>query len=201
MFVDLTVNLIVLRLVSLLIIAPVQRVAVAATAVALGDRGPKYDGELTADPLRHLDLFGTISTIVFGIGWSKPVTVDPAELRMGRAGIVVVIIAAFAALLATAFVLRVLVIPALTMLPYTAGLTALSFLQVAARVALWFALLGLVPIPPLTGSLLLTAFGIRVSRQVQWILAAGLSLAVATGVVGRLLGPAHAVLTSLVLGE
>src|SRR4051794_28850999 len=122
MFTDLTINLIVLRLLSLLIIAPVQRVVVAATAVALGDAGPKYDGALSADPLRHLDLFGSLSTIFFGIGWSKPVTVDPAQYKVGRAGIVLVILAAFAALLVTAFVLRLLVIPALTMLPYTTGI-------------------------------------------------------------------------------
>jgi Zn-dependent protease len=181
--------------------APVQRVVVAATAVALGDAGPKHDGDLTGDPFRHLDLFGSLSTIIFGIGWSRPVAVDPAEHRVGRAGVVVVIIAAFAALLVTAFVLRMLVTPALTMLPYTAGITVAAFLPVAAGIGLWFALLGLVPIPPLTGGLLLTAFGIRISRRTQWILAAGLFVAVATGVVRRLLGPAHALLTSLVLGE
>jgi Zn-dependent protease len=201
MFVDLTINLIVLRLLSLLIIAPVQRVTVAATAVALGDAGPKLDGELTGDPLRHLDLFGTLSSIIFGIGWSRSVTVDLAKYRTGRAGVVVVIIAAFAALLVTAFVLRMLVIPALTMLPFTAGLTVAAFLRVAAELGLWFALLGLVPIPPLTGGLLLAALGIRVSRQAQWMLAAGLLVAVGMGLVRNLLGPAHALLASVVVGE
>jgi Zn-dependent protease len=199
-FRDLTTNLIVLRLVSLLIIAQVQRMVVAATAVALGDPGPKYDGDLRVDPLRHLDLFGSLSTIVFGIGWSRLVTVDPAKLRLGRPGVVVVIVAAFAALLATAFVLQLLVTPALTMLPDTAGITVAAFLRLAAEVSLWFALFGLVPIPPLTGGLLLTAFGIRVSRPAQWILAAGLAVAVATGTVRQLLGPAYALLTSLILG-
>jgi Zn-dependent protease len=142
-----------------------------------------------------------LSTIIFGIGWSRWVTVDPAKLRLGRPGVVVVIVAAFAALLVTAFVLRLLVTPALTMLPDTAGLTVSSFLRLAAEVGLWFALLGLVPIPPLTGGLLLTAFGIRVSRSAQWILSAGLAVAVATGVVRQLLGPVYALLTSLVLGE
>src|SRR2546430_16881102 len=86
MFHDLTTNLIVLRLVSLLIIAQVQRMAVAATAVALGDPGPKYDGDLRVDPLRHLDLFGSLSTIVFGIGWARVVTVAAAKLRLRPAG-------------------------------------------------------------------------------------------------------------------
>ena len=65
MFADLTINLIVLRFLSLLIVAAVQGAAVAAAAVTLGDPGPRYDGGLTANPLRHLDLFGSLSTIVF----------------------------------------------------------------------------------------------------------------------------------------
>lgn len=200
MFAELTINLIALRFLSLLIMAAVQGVTVAATAVALGDPGPKYDGGLTGNPLRHLNPFGSLSAIFFAIGWSSPVAVDPAEFRVGRAGVVVVILAPFVALVGAAFVLHLLEIPALTMLPYTAGITTAAFLRVAARIGLWFALLGLVPIPPLTGGLLLNAFGIRVSRQAQWILAAVLLVAVATGVARRLLGPAHAVLASVVLG-
>lgn len=200
MFVNLTINIIVLRLLSLLIVAPLQRLAVAGTVVVLGDAGPKYDGDLKVDPLRHLDLFGSLSTIVFGIGWSKPVSVDPAKLRIGRVGIAVVIIAAFAALLVAAFAFRMLVTPALTMLPYTAGITVAAFLQVAAEVALWFALLGLVPIPPLAGGLLLAAIGIRISRQAEWFLALVLAAAVAMGVVARLLGPAYGWMSLLVLG-
>jgi Zn-dependent protease len=88
----------------------------------------------------------------------------------------------------------------LTILPYTAGITTAAFLRVAARIGLWFALLGLIPIPPLAGGLLLNAFGIRISRQVQWILAAVLAVAVGTGTVRQLLGPAHALLVSVILG-
>ncbi len=199
MFVDLTINLIVLRLLSLVLVALVQRLAVAASAVALGDPGPKYDGELTLDPLRHMDVFGALSTILFGIGWSKMVAIDAGKLRIGRAGVVAVILAPFAALLLVAFVMHLLVTPALTMLPFSAGLTVAAFLRVAADVGLWFALLGLIPIPPLTGGLLLTAFGVRVPRPAQWILSAGLAVTVATGVVLQLMGPAHAWLASVIL--
>jgi hypothetical protein len=201
MFPELTIQVIVLRFLSLLLMAAVQGATVAATAVLLGDRGPRDDGGLTVNPLRHLELFGAISTILFAMGWSRPVAVDPGEFRVGRAGIVVVILAAFVALMVTAVVLHMLVIPALTMLPYTAGITTAAFLRVAGRIGLWYALLGLIPIPPLTGGLLLTAFGIRVSRSVQWILAAALMVAGATGVVGALLDPAHAVLLALILDE
>ncbi len=86
-------------------------------------------------------------------------------------------------------------------MPLTAGLTTAAFLRAASSLSIWFALLSLIPIPPLTGGMLLNAFGIRVSRQAQWILATVLLVAVATGVVRQLLGPAHAVLAPLILGE
>src|SRR3954471_15368812 len=191
MFSDLTVNVLVLRLVALAFLAPVQRLAVAASAVALGDAGPKYDGELKLDPLRHVELFGLLSTIILGIGWSKPVTVDAAQLRLGRAGIVLVILAAFVALLLMALVSRLLATPVVTMLPFSVALTLSGFLNVVGEVALWFALLGLIPIPPLAGGLLLTAFDIRVSPPVQWILAGLLFVAAATGTVRYFLGPAY----------
>lgn len=201
MFAELTLNLIALRFFALLIIAAVQGFVVAGAAVLLGDQGPKHDGRLTPFPFGHLDLLGGISLMVFGLGWAKPVAIDPRQFGVGRAGIVVVILAAFVALLVIAFVLHTLVIPSLTMLPYAAGITTAAFLRVAARIGLWFALLGLIPIPPLTGGLLLAAFGVRVSKQTQWILAAVLVVAVATGVVRQLLGPAHAILASVILGE
>jgi membrane-associated protease RseP (regulator of RpoE activity) len=67
--------------------------------------------------------------------------------------------------------------------------------------AIWFALLSLIPIPPLTGGLVLNALGIRVSQQAQWILVVVLFAGVATGVVRQVLAPANDVLAVVVLGE
>jgi Zn-dependent protease len=197
---ELTLQSIAFRILALLVIAGVQGGSIAGAAVLLGDRGPKHDGRLTIAPTSHLDLLGTIGAIVFGIGWTKPVAVDAAELRTGRIGIVAVVLAGFVALLVLAVVLDSLVGPALTTLPLTAGLTTAAFLPAASSLAIWFALLGLMPIPPLAGGLLLGALGVPVSRQARVVLAAALLVAVATGLVRELLGPAHAVLASAILG-
>jgi Zn-dependent protease len=173
---------------------------IAWAAVVLGDKGPKYDGRLTIWPGNHIDLVGAISLIIFGLGWAKPVDIDARQLRFGRVGIVAVVLAGFVGLLVTAAFLDALIRPALTTLPHSAALATAAFLRVASRLSIWFALLGLVPVPPLTGGLLLGAFGIRVARQASWILAAALFVAVATGVVSRLLAPAQAVLASVILG-
>jgi hypothetical protein len=198
---ELTLQLIGFRVLALLIIAGVHGGFVAGTAVLLGDTGPKYDGRLTIVPASHIDLVGAMSLIIFGNGWAKPIAINAREFRIGRTGIVVVILAGFVGLLVTAVLLDALILPALTTLPHSAGLTTAAFLRAASSLSISFALLSLIPIPPLTGGLLLNTFGVRVSEQAQWILAAVLIVAVAMGVVRRLLGPAHAVLASIILGE
>ena len=39
----------------------------------LGDPTARVLGRLTLNPLKHFDLVGTLSLIIFGIGWGKPV--------------------------------------------------------------------------------------------------------------------------------
>ena len=198
---EITLQSIAFRVLALLINAGIHGGIVAGAAVLLGDKGPKYDGRLTIVPTRHIDFVGAVGLIIFGIGWAKPMAIDARQFRIGRFGIVVAILAGFVGLLVTAALLDALILPALTTLPLTAGLTTAAFLRAASSLSIWFALLSLIPIPPLTGGMLLNAFGIRVSRQAQWILATVLLVAVATGVVRQLLGPAHAVLAPLILGE
>ncbi len=198
---EITLQSIGFRVLTLLIVAGIHGAIVAGVAVFLGDKGPKYDGRLTLNPASHIDLVGACSMIFFAIGWTKPMVVDAGQLRTGRMGILAVILASFIGLLATAALLNALILPALTMLEYSAGLTAAAFLRAASSLTIWFALLSLIPIPPLTGGLLLGAFGIRPSQQAKWILTALLLVAVATGVVRQLLGPAHAAIASVILGK
>jgi Zn-dependent protease len=46
-----------------------------------GDNTAKSLGRLTLNPLKHLDIIGTIMIIVIGIGWAKPVPVNFNNLR------------------------------------------------------------------------------------------------------------------------
>ena len=198
---ELTIQLIAFRVLALLIMAGVHGGIVAGAAVLLGDKGPRYDGRLTLVPTGHLDLVGTVSLILFGFGWIRPVAIDAAEFRVGRVGIAVVVLAGFLGLNVTAGLLEALVLPALGYLPHTAALTTAAFLRTASDMSIWFALFALVPIPPLTGGLIFGAFGISVSRQVQRIFSAMLLVAVAAGMARQLLGPAHAVLASVILTQ
>jgi len=41
-----------------------------------GDNTAKYLGRLTLNPLKHLDIIGTLMVFIVGIGWAKPVPVN-----------------------------------------------------------------------------------------------------------------------------
>lgn len=49
-----------------------------------GDNTARMLGRLTLNPLKHLDLWGTIMMLVFGFGWAKPVPVNPRNYRNYR---------------------------------------------------------------------------------------------------------------------
>ncbi|WP_332692639.1 hypothetical protein [Devosia sp.] len=197
---ELTIQLVVLRLFAGLIIVAVQGATIAAAAVLLGDKGPRYDGRLTLLPLAHLDLLGLVSIMVSGLGWSKPVAIETARLRFGRWGLVIAALAGSVALLVAGYLILLLIIPLLTLLPYTAGLTGAAFVRVAARLCVWMALFSLLPVPPLAGAHLLAAIGIRLPAWVGIVIGIGLLAASAFGITRMLLTPAYEVVAPLVLG-
>jgi Zn-dependent protease len=197
---DLTVQLVVVRLVAGLIIAIVQGLAIAWTAVLLGDKGPRYDGRLTVLPSPHVDLLGLGSIMLTGFGWGRPVAIDAGELRLGRWGLVVAVLAGSVALLLVAVVLLLLAIPMLRVLDFTAGVTAAAFVRVAARLCVWMALFALLPIPTLAGAHFLTALGIPVPKRAGTYLGWGLLVASIFGVTSTVLTPAYNFIAPLVLG-
>jgi len=197
---ELTLNLVVLRFLAGLIIALVHGLALAATAVLLGDRGPRYDGRLTLNPLPHVDLLGLCAIMATGFGWGRPVAIEAAQLRPGRWGLVIAVLAGSAALLLVGYLLPLLVLPALSLLPYTAGLTVAAFLRVAARLCVWMALFSLLPLPPLAGAHLLAALGIRLPKLAGPLLGLALALLALLGVIRALLLPLYGLVAPLLLG-
>ncbi len=55
----------------------------------LGDPTAKLAGRLSFNPLKHLDLLGTVALFVARIGWAKPVPVDARNFRDPRKGILI----------------------------------------------------------------------------------------------------------------
>ena len=148
---------VILGLVALLPAFVLHELAHAYTAVALGDPTPRYQGRLTLNPLKHLDLIGTILILSTGFGWARPVEVNPTNFRDPLRDNAVV--AAAGPL--TNLLLALLAAFGLVALR-PSGLT-LTFLYqfFAFNVALF--VFNLIPIPPLDGSRILT--GVLPRRQ------------------------------------
>jgi Zn-dependent protease len=201
---DLTLQQVVLRIGAVLLIASVHGFAVAATACAMGDAGPRYDGRLGLSPLRHVDPIGGLLVVLFTVGWIRPVAVDPGRLRPGRVGLLVVVIAASCATLGLGLLLRVVRPIVLNMLPDTAAATFFVFVEIVGQLCISFTLFNLLPLPPLAGAHLLVAVLPRkrdVLRRMQPWFVVLLALLIATGVVAWLLAPAEAGIASIILGE
>lgn len=116
-------------------------------AYRLGDPTAKNLGRLTLNPLKHLDVLGTLMVFVVGFGWARPVPVNPYNLRGGRVGMALVavvgplsnlLLAIVAATLWRAFGLEVGPLVRLIVLVF-----------VYLNVALFF--FNLIPLPPLDG--------------------------------------------------
>lgn len=126
----------------------------------LGDSTAKYAGRLSLNPIKHIDLWGTIiipailiiSQAGFVFGWAKPVPVNYFNLRYGKYGPVLVALAGPLANLLILIIcgLLIQVSPANTAFPYL-------FLMIGL-VNAFLMLFNLLPIPPLDGSKILFIF-------------------------------------------
>ena len=63
------------------------------SALLLGDKTAQRQGRLTLNPMKHLDLIGTLAILFIGIGWAKPVPVMVGNLIRGRKSLWIVAIA------------------------------------------------------------------------------------------------------------
>jgi len=139
----------------------------AWTADRLGDPTAKYMGRISLNPIVHLDPLGALLMFMAailgrGIGWGKPVPVNPYNLRYGpRIGMGIV---SFAGPLAN------LVTAALIGLPLRLGLHlpgALSLLVWQVMfINIGLAIFNLIPLPPLDGYGVLQ--GILASIRASW---------------------------------
>jgi Zn-dependent protease len=154
-------------LLALLIAIDVHEFAHAWMANELGDSTARYYGRLSLNPLVHLDPMGTVMMLFsifygFGIGWGKPVPVNPLYLRKGpRVGM---------GMVAAAGPLSNLVLAAVAAVPIRLGLSlpwslVVLFLTLI-RVSIGLALFNLLPIPPLDGGSILQ--GILSTIRASW---------------------------------
>jgi Zn-dependent protease len=129
----------------------IHEVAHGWVANRMGDPTAKWMGRLTLNPIKHLDLFGTVMLFLVGFGWAKPVPVNINNIADRRKGLIFVSAAGVVSNILIAFL--ALLFFKLFSLQSSGLLAILVFYLVQINITL--AALNLIPIPPLDGSKIL----------------------------------------------
>ncbi|MGQ9626528.1 MAG: site-2 protease family protein [Anaerolineae bacterium] len=171
---------------ALLIAIDIHECAHAWTANELGDPTARYQGRISLNPLVHLDPMGTMLMVLsaisgFGIGWGKPVPVNPYRLRYGpRLGM---------GLVAASGPLSNLLLASVVAVPLRLGLPLPGFisllLHAIATICIALAVFNLLPIFPLDGHSVLQ--GILSTIRARWAYQASNVLTAMEGPQGALI--------------
>lgn len=155
---------------AVLIVIMFHELAHGIAANRLGDPTARRMGRLTLNPLKHLDLIGTICMVLFRFGWAKPVPVDPRYFRNPKrdmaltalAGPLINFLLAFLTIPLFFWAQRGFLEAVISNGPASFGARFLEvlcdFLAIFHSVNLGLGLFNLLPLPPLDGSRILFAF-------------------------------------------
>lgn len=159
-----------LRVAAVLICLILHETCHGIAAFFLGDPTAKRNHRLSLNPLRHIDWIGLAAMVLTGVGWAKPVPVDPSYFKHPKRGMA---ITALAGPLSNLLLALWLLLGARLM--YTHALatgdineTLFYFMMNTALMSIGLGVFNLIPIPPLDGSKVLAA--LLPDRQYIWLM-------------------------------
>lgn len=164
---DLSLNSIMVRIAVILLmiflILPVHEFAHAGVAYLLGDKGIKYRGRLSLNPLAHIDIVGSLMMFVVGIGWAKPVPVNPGSFRkpklyMGLTALAGPVSNLLCGMLGGGVLLLLNYATPFWLYTTNIGVFVFDFLAYYISINVTLAVFNLIPLPPLDGSKVLCIF-------------------------------------------
>ena len=190
-------------------------------AYKLGDNTAKMEGRLSLNPLAHLDPIGTLMLVFLGIGWGKPVHVNPSnytrkmsmekgEAIVSAAGPITNIILAFIFAIIT-FVVANITNTAISITNFgiyisttnTIYQVIINILISVVTVNVGLGIFNLIPLPPLDGSKIIMPFlpykakqWFINNEQIFYIIFIVLWI---SGLAGRIISPAISWLATWIL--
>lgn len=153
-----------LRIPIVLIALSVHECAHGYIAYKMGDTTAKSFGRLTLNPIKHLDIFGTVCMFLFGFGWAKPVPINARRFDNPKKGMALTalagpvsnVILSFLGLIlyGIAYVLAVKFPDVFFGSSFAVNFynVLITFLMMFHTMNLSLAIFNLFPIPPLDGS-------------------------------------------------
>lgn len=154
---------IALSIIILIFSVIVHEVMHGYVALMFGDTTAQRAGRLTLNPIPHIDPIGTIllpGLLIllrsgFLIGWAKPVPINPLNFSDLKRGEIFVSLAGVGANFVLALVFAVLYH---IIFAFSPNILALQILKFGVQINLVLGVFNLLPVPPLDGSKVLTAF-------------------------------------------
>ena len=159
--------MILLRIPCVMLAISVHESAHGWAANKLGDPTAKRMGRITLNPAKHFNLMGTLCMVLLGFGWATPVPINVSNFRKPKRDMA---LSAIAGPISNLLLMLIgMILYRLTMVGlWNSGLLFSMDINVLTAIRLFFsvfislnaalAIFNLIPVPPLDGSRLLTAF-------------------------------------------
>ncbi len=140
----------------------IHEVSHGLMAYIFGDKTAEYEGRLTLNPIKHIDLYGSIILPIFlwlvkagfMIGWAKPVPYNPYNLKHRKIAEPLVAFAGPLSNIIVALFFGLLI----RLLGVEFGASIVLIFAFVVLVNISLAVFNLIPLPPLDGSKILFSF-------------------------------------------
>ncbi|MCL2397423.1 MAG: site-2 protease family protein [Defluviitaleaceae bacterium] len=147
------------------------------TAYKLGDTGIKRQGRLMLNPLKHMDILGSVFMVLFGYGWANPARLTPFSYADRKKAMLIIFAMSFLVNIMLGMLFAV--VYQIFTLNFGAGMSpdAAHFVSgVLWRAAVFnisFALFNLIPLYPLDGANVLNTFypmvGVKIAQAEKFL--------------------------------